>query len=95
MSRHPGSHGKQPRKLLASVVVPQAPVQVPSQVHYLLVLRQSHLLAKDKNNNKMPPVAVHRFPDICHKAEENPSLETVDETCTTSQRLKWGSLPPN
>ena len=51
------------------MAVPPAPVQVPSQKQ----LAQSvTLVANDKDDNEMMPGAVHRSPDICLTAEENP-----------------------
>ena len=59
--------------------------------------RQSRLLVNGKGDDEMIPGAVHRS-GIYLTGEENPGtyqLETVDEGCAISHRLKWGPFPPN
>ena len=50
-------------------------------------------------DNGMIPGAVHRSPEICFTAKENPQKTAgrrpSDEGCATSHRLKWGPFPPN
>ena len=64
----PWSHRHRPKKLLASVVVPPAPVQVPSQRSLALSVTS---VANDKDDNEMMSGAVHRSPGIYFTAEEN------------------------
>ena len=80
--------GLLPEELSATVVVPPAPVRVPSQ----WPLASSVTSAKFKGDNEMKPVAVHIYPGIYLRVE---AKETVVEGCATSHRLKWGSLPRN
>ena len=64
--------------------------------HLLRLSHRSRLSAND--DDEMIPEAVHRSPDIYLIAEENPGKSQIEELvdgCATSQRLKWGSLPPN
>ena len=47
----------------------------------------------------MIPGAVHRSPDICLAAEENPGKLQLGERLindfATSHYIKWGPFPPN
>ena len=63
----PWRHGLRPRMLIASVTVPRAPVQVPSQVPIARVTSHS---ANDKGDNEISEV-VSRSPGIYLTAEEN------------------------
>jgi len=56
----------------ASVVVPPAPVWVPSQRPLAPSVMSVTSVASDKGDNKMILRAVHRSLGICLKAEENP-----------------------
>ena len=59
---------------------------------------QSRLSANDNGDSEIISTAVHRSPGINLTDDQNPGKprqETVDEGCTTSNRLKWGSLSPN
>ena len=60
------------KKLLASVVVPLAPVRVPSQRPLALRVTSVMSVGNDKDDNEMIPGTVHRSPGICLTAEENP-----------------------
>ena len=81
------------KKLSVSVVVPPAPVRVPSQS--LLAPN----VANDKGGNEMILGVVHRSPGICLTAEENPRKPQLRNRlmkgCANSHRLKWGPFPPN
>ena len=59
-------------KNLTSMPVPPAPVRVPSQIPLALSVTTVTSIANDKGDNEMTTRAVHRSPDICLKAEENP-----------------------
>ena len=65
--------------------------------HLPRVLHQSHLhLPGNKGDNEMIAEVVHTSPGICLTAEENLSMETIDEGCATSHHhLKWCLLLPN
>ena len=52
--------------------VPLAPVRVPSQRPLALSVASVRSVANDKGDNEMILGAVHRSPDICLTAEENP-----------------------
>ena len=86
----PGAMGCGQKKLLVSVVVPPAPVRVPSQRQF--APHQSHwsLMIGDK---EMILGAVHRSSGIAlqlRKPLENLSQETIWwRGCVTSHRLKW------
>ena len=69
---YPWSHGLRPKKLLASVAVPAAPVRVPSQRLLAPSIASATSVANDMRDNEMIPGAVHRSPGICLKTEENP-----------------------
>ena len=56
----------------ASVAVPAAPAWVPSQRPLVPSVTSVMLIANDKGDNEMIPGAVHRSPDICLTADENP-----------------------
>jgi hypothetical protein len=58
------------KKLSVSVVVPPAPVQVPSPRPLATSVTS---VTNDKGDNEMVMGAVHRSPGICLTAEENPS----------------------
>jgi hypothetical protein len=60
------------KKTLVCVVVPPAPVQVPSQRPLALSVTSVTLVANDKGDNEMILGAVYRSPGICLTAEENP-----------------------
>ena len=60
------------KKILVSVLVPPAPVRVPSQRPLTPSVVSVTSVANDKDNNEMIPGAVHRSPGICLTAEENP-----------------------
>ena len=60
------------KKLLASVVVPLAPVRVPSQRPLALRVTSATLVANDNGDNEMVQGTVHRFPGNWLTAEENP-----------------------
>ena len=64
-NRHPAVHG-------TSVAVPPAPVRVPSQTPLAPSVASITSVANDKGDNEMIPGAVHRSPDTCLTAEENP-----------------------
>ena len=64
----PWSHGLWPKKLLVSVAVPPTPVRVSSQ-RPLALSRRSLMI---KVIIKIILGAVHRSPNICLIAEENP-----------------------
>ena len=68
----PRSHGLRPKKLSVCVVVPPAPVRVPSQRPLAPSVASLTLVANDKGDNEMILGAVHRFPGTCLTAEENP-----------------------
>ena len=75
------------------MAVQPAPARVPSQRQ--LVPSVTPVTFNDKGDNEMIPGAVHRSSGIYLIAVENLRLETVDEGCATSHRLKWGPLLPN
>ena len=81
------------------MVVPPAPVRVPSQRPLAPNVASVTLVANDKGDNEMILGAVHRSPGICLTAEENPRKAQVGDHlirgCATSHRLKWGPFPPN
>ena len=52
--------------------VPPAPVRVPSQRPFALGVASVTSVANDKGDNEMIVETVHRSPDICLTAEENP-----------------------
>ena len=68
----PWSNGLQSRKLLASVAVPPAPVQIPSQSPLALSVASVTSVSNDKGDNEIILGAVHRPPGIYLTAEENP-----------------------
>jgi hypothetical protein len=55
-----------------SVAVPAAPFRVPSQRPFAPSIASVTLVTNDKDGNEMILGAVHRSPDICLTAEENP-----------------------
>ena len=59
-----------PKKLLASVEVPLAPVRVPSQRSLAASIASVTTVANDMGDNEMIPGAAHRSPGICHTAEK-------------------------
>ena len=64
--------------------------------HLPRMSHQSRLSANDKGDHEIFLGAEHKSPGIYLTAEENPenlSLESVDEGCATSHRLKWGPFP--
>ena len=68
----PWSHGLQPKKLSVCVVVPPAPVRVPSQRPFAPSVASVTSVANDKGDNETILWAVHRSPGICLTTEENP-----------------------
>ena len=60
------------KKLLVSVVVPPAPVWVPSQRPLAPRVASVMSVTKDKGDNEMILGAVHRSPGIWLTAEETP-----------------------
>ena len=57
-----------------------------------MLLAQSHVSARDKDDSKLKRRAVHRSPGKLWKTlARRPS----DEGCTTGHRLNWGPLLPN
>ena len=58
--------------LSASMEVPPAPVRVSSQRPIAPSVASVTSVANDKGDNGMILGAVHRAPDICFTAEENP-----------------------
>ena len=64
--------GLRPKKFQTSVAVPPAPVRVPSQRPLAPCVASVTSVANDKDDNEMILGAVHRSPDICLTAEENP-----------------------
>ena len=68
----PWSHGLHPKKLLASVAMPPAPVRFPSQRPLAPSVSSVTSVANDKRDNEMIPGAMHRSPGSCLTAEENP-----------------------
>ena len=62
----------QRKKLHACVVVPAAPVRVPSQRPLAPNVASVTSVANSKGDNEMILGAVHRSPEICLTAEENP-----------------------
>ena len=53
------------------MVVPPAPVRVPSQRPLAPSVASVKSVANDKDDNEIIPGAVHRAPDIYFTAEEN------------------------
>ena len=60
------------QKNFVSVAVPPAPVRFPSQGPLALSVASVTSVANDKGDNEMILGAVHRSPDVCLIAEENP-----------------------
>jgi hypothetical protein len=87
------------KKLLVSVAVPPAPVQVPSQRPLAPSVALVTLVTNNKGDNEMILMAMHRFPGICLTAEENPRKRQLGDRltkgCVTSHCLKWGAFPQN
>ena len=63
--------GLRPKKALATVTVPPAPLRVPSQRSLAPSVTSVTSVANDKGDNEMIPGAVHKSPGICLIAEEN------------------------
>ena len=76
----PWSHGLWPKKLLVSVAVPLAPVQVPSQRSLAPSDAFVTSVANDKGDNEMILGAVHRSTGICLTAEENPNKPQLGDS---------------
>ena len=81
------------------MVVPPAPVRVPGQRSIAPSIASVTSVANHKGANEIILGAVHRSPDICVTAEENPTKpqqgDRLMKGCATSHRLKWGPFPPN
>ena len=60
-----------PKQFQTSVVVPPAPVWVPTQSPLVPSVSSVTSVANDKGDIEMIPGAVHISPGICLKAEEN------------------------
>ena len=60
--------GQQPKKFQTCVAVPPATVQFPSQRSLAPSVTS---VANDKGDNEMIPGAIHKYPGICLKAQEN------------------------
>ena len=60
------------KKLSVSVMVPPAPVRVPSQRPLAPSVTSVTSVANYTDDNEIVLRAVHRPPDICLTAEENP-----------------------
>ena len=60
------------KELHASVVVPAAPVRVPSQMPLAPSVASVTSVANDKGDNEIILWAVHKSTGICLTAEENP-----------------------
>ena len=78
------------------MVVPSAPVRVPSQRPLAPSVTS---VANNKCDNEMILGAVHRSSGIFLTAEENPRKPQLGDRqmkdCTTSPRLKWGPFHQN
>ena len=87
------------KKLSVSVVVPPAPVRVPSQSPLAPSVASVMSVANDKDDNEMVQGAVHRSPGICLTAEENPRIPQLGDRMMkelwTSHLHKWGPFPPS
>ena len=60
------------KKLLVSVAVPPTPVRVPRRRPLAPSVASVTSVANDMGDNEKILGAVHRSPDICLAAEENP-----------------------
>ena len=72
LSMEPWAAAKKKKNLSFSVVVPPAPVRVPSQRPLAPSVASVTSVANDKGDNEMILGAVHRSPGIRLTAEENP-----------------------
>ena len=81
------------------MAVPPTPVRVPSQMPLVPSVASVTSVANDKGDNEMILGAVHRYPDICLTAEENPRKPQLGDRlmkglCDQSSP-QMGPFPPN
>ena len=74
------------------MVVPQAPVLVPSQRLLALSVTLVTSVANDMGDNEIIPGAVHRFPGICRRVEENPGKPQLGDRLCDQLSLQMGFL---